>query len=423
LLIIAAAVLVVAIVIIAVTNVLSVGQTQTTGSEEDEFSAITGLEEIFATKRGNELIRRGTLFTLMYTGTNPQSVLEIIEYDLPEDTIITVNGVPAQPTTSVTQNQLITIQHDNVNITIPGNIPDSKILRFVFREPTNTGKIGKVLVRPNGDAINASNLEEAYTAGDIVIYKGVNEISTVQKAGTEKYLVDITGCYGGTTGVGYNSDMLIYNGSLSQNTFTNKFGKIVSVNNNPAFSNYLDTIHQLVGPTYTSRCCGACGSKKCINLSPSTFTLTKSQCPYPSWPSGGTATNSWEIEVYNYSIIDGTTSETGKVGIDPLTGTITNLDFTQVSTCSYSSRYCCENDTDCDLFAVTWGTPLCIGSETTYCYVDARDSEQYPNGCADMDCIEPTCQSTYLSSPYQDIGNCTGIDETAIFVSYSYWEE
>jgi hypothetical protein len=282
-----------------------------------------------------------------------------------------------------------------------------------------TGILPDPITRADGTRITTQQqLDAAYAAGEIIIYQNGRELSIAQKPGSQKYTLNITGCYGGSRSVGYGADMLTYSNPEAQSTFGGKTGKITSVNNNPTYSNLIGKTYEMITGTPVSNCCAACGGNKCIRLDPASFVMTSAQCPYSSWTSPGTTTQGWQVEVYDYNLVLGSTPGTGDITIDPITGTITGIGFTTTQTLT-----CSETQ--------TVGTPPFTTTYTKKCFTYATGCDMYPynctvdldNNCSNFTCDDSTCYVRYLGTSPNYRRSCLNKTINIPNVTVDYYHE
>jgi len=275
-----------------------------------------------------------------------------------------------------------------------------------------SGQLEGPITRADGSPIaSQADLDEAYANGELVLYYNGNPPSIIQDSDSSRETLTLTGCYGGTASM-YGGDMQVYTGGSAQSTYYNKYGKIASVNANPTYSNYLNTIHSLKSSKVPSEdhCCAACGTRYCLYPNPATFSINSSSCPY-SWASPGTTTAGWQIEIYDYNLVYGNTPGQSQIGIDPATGQITGI-----TTSRTVARDCVDKGKYCYLPTADQSTKDACPSNTT-CVGACTTAETFPTGTS---CDLTKCKINLDSKP-SGLLFCTPIYDTIPTITADYF--
>ena len=284
---------------------------------------------------------------------------------------------------------------------------------------TEDGELGRSITRANGDPIQSQgDLEEAYAAGEFVIYYNGIEKSIAQKPGTEKLRLITNGCFANQ----YWSQLFLFMDLsatglqadyLKRNDQKNKLLKIVSTSNDVYFESIL-------GTTITVPECTAikyCNSDNGIPLNKNEASLLQSTCI-----SNPSLMNNMTLETYDYELVfddtGGVTPEANEILVNTETGTITGISFTRVvgeEDCvdnvtdwggGLEDPYCCNNAECCDDWVALDYTGLCV------------------EGCSSFSCDADTCSKHSWESG-EDTGEyCINkeIKEFSTTIDFFHWD-
>lgn len=419
LLLVGVVLLVAAIVIIAMTSITSTGIGQNQSSSEAQGIVITDLKQIKANSEGNDLILKGQIVTFLNNGGDTNLQILLPTYNCSSGQTITIIRERIQTTypcpTSITiqADDIIIIKNTEKDITIPQNPPN--LLKLVRTQnqiiPTN-GILNKKLLRADGSEITTqSQLEEAYTNGEIVLQYKEKNVSLLQYDDSEKITLTTTGCYGNY----YFYGALTF--TNNEQNYENKYAKIISVNNDPLFPSLIGKKLKTRTNNY-SNChfnhCGAFANPSHINFGGGIFypyalyddlPLLRTNCQMTYGTNGivnpGPKGNGWQVNIYDYNnIVLGLNAEEGQIAIDTNTGTIfgITLEETAYKTFSCEEKFCTENPED-----YTWCTndPRCNTSCNDFTCTDTQNCNFYDGFPQDKykSCLTKTRES-YQTNPY-----------------------
>ena len=318
LLIIGAAVIIAAIVIGVMMGLSTTGTEQV--EEAGAGDTYATLYEQQARAQGNEYIPTGATEVFIYEGEDGASIKSVLGDELSDGTQVTVGGTTygvadGEVDTDDTMNNgtIIYIKGGIGGSTVPADdlVPQELIFD---RGVTYSGPLGKEILRANGDPIgDLLGLQQAYAAGELVIYVDGTEVSTVEKDGSARTSFE---------------SLFEYEFSPSQyllrspeecsrvsgivGNLQNKYVKITSAPNEPSFEGTHYKVYYDYGCSmkYTHP---AYGTGTWLYIT--NFSTGSSYAP-------NNKTAGWVWEVYEYVLVYGSGSGS-QIGVDPATGTIT----------------------------------------------------------------------------------------------------
>jgi hypothetical protein len=184
-------------------------------------------------------------------------------------------------------------------------------------QPLTGGSLGVEILRKDGTSITDNSiLEQAYAAGEIVIYKDGTEVSIVEKEDSARFMFETLYDWGRSS----SDDYIMVPAGACGTKFTpaspilNKYVKIITAND-PSFvgksykitSNIINCPNGWINPPYPAAAD--------FTINPNLVDTIRT----------GNKISGWTWGFYDYEINHGSSAGTTQIGIEPSTGTITGI--------------------------------------------------------------------------------------------------